>query len=305
MPENMGEAIIYFSRLSLCASDILDCNRKLMFLELDNKTTTLEYDETCKELEKLKEVEDSIKEELYKKDIDFLGVIGALILMDLNDKLKTKYDDLPELNELHINSVQFYNLDISVRELIDYRLFNIITDAGIKPELEESKYKQLLESSAYQKKIFLDILDDHIKESSEYNEYRKFYLKAKYDFAYMFESHDLNEDYTIDEFRDIYSMQLNSLATELLLIVSGFLSTNSHKLHSKDFEEKLLLYADIIRSYIVLFDDSIYESLEKSFNEIRPYVPEEVYSVFENILSFRDEDIDKFNSNGNRMKRKF
>ncbi|MGM9877520.1 MAG: hypothetical protein ACI33S_02615 [Bacilli bacterium] len=289
--------------------------------ELENRKGDLEYNNALFQIVRLRKEEDKLYEKLFSgvntKDeiIELSSTIAGIAIGELSNNfdLSNKKAILEPISVIFGNKLPN---EVLVAMRITTKLLEIskkkcmhelLTERyGEDNEEELDTYDTYSSLESRVDKQFLDIIDSHIEEARDFEEIRRMYIDAKYSYAFV--RSEESEIY-IDE--DDYSKKMiYSVATipKILEYAIKLSELNKPTLTHKSNQRRLMLESDYVRALVLQLDDL-------SFDTLLSIIKEETkkgnigndfgMQVFNNILSFRDEDIEKFNNDNLELKRLF
>lgn len=263
--------------------------QKLEEYDIDGNMTQKDYDNIYKIIEKLKLEENRL---LYLLMSDERNILLAIKEIKFKSSLNIDTDEF-FLCPVFVMNEEFNKDEYTmIRLRILNHLNNLLYIKNISSD--DIRYSALLN------KYFLDIVDEHIKETYEaedFEEYRRFYNNLRYAYAFIFGNHD-SENNKINDFPPT-------------LVARKISNTTANIMCDLDIydDEKTMALADYLRSLSLLFSDMSFERMVESIRSVvlsEGMMDTGNYMVLNNIFDFRDEDIEKFdNSNNFKLKRRF
>ena len=310
----------YYSLLLNKSNELIMYYDILKTKELENRKGDLEYNNALFQIARLRKEEDKLYDELFSgvntKDeiIELSSTIAGIAVGELRN-----FDLLDKKSILEPISVIFGNKlpnEFLVAMRITTKLLEISKKKGMHEILidhyGENSEEELDTYNIYSSlefrvdKQFLDIIDSHIEEAKDFDEIRRMYIDAKYSYAFV--RNEESEIY-IDEDdyskKMIYSVAAIPKILEYAIRLSGL---NKPTLTHKSNQRRIMLESDYVRALVLQLDDLSFDTLLSTINEEskKGTIKNDFgMQVFNNILSFRDEDIERFNNDNLELKRLF
>lgn len=275
----------HYNQLKMYSIFIYSMYQKLARLEFENKLDSVEYENTLVTIARIKRVE----KEYYEKLVKLLGEKQILVFNVIAQKemLGKASPDKP----IHDPSFLFSN-KLKKSDVMTMRISSKITD--IFRHLYYTNPATINIYDTYgpiRDKYFLDVLSSQI-EDSEYKDYRKMLIDAKYDFAFVYDKSvsellDFDEEDEENENIDL----IVSLGT-VLEYKDKFDKLNNATLMSEKNRRRFLLDVDYIRASALAVPLEHLEVLKYTIDTQSD--KSEGTSVFSKILEMTIEDKDNF-----------
>lgn len=299
----MSDKDIYLSLRNI-DSTLYYLYRKLEILELNHKENSEEYDSILKTIEYYKKIEDGICYIVYNTSNPqlMLGLAADATLEMCGTKAPTKLIHDPSFivnNKIHPEDLVSMRISARMHDL--YIHFELKKDKDNIVEIFDTFYPQ-------KTKYFLDILTEQSNDPS-FKEYRKILLDAKYDFAFVNYKESI-----CNKIKDENIISANSFRnfTELIEYVDKYSKLNKATMLYPKNIRRFLLGINYIRANLIQMQESnindlktIVDFIISSSEDENGIVKKEGITAFGEILSFAEEDKEKYNREGFSFKRRF
>lgn len=287
----------HYATLKTFSSVIYCLYRKLARLELNGQVDSVEYENVLKLIDKIK-----ANEKEYYENLSTLG--DEKFILSFN--VIAQKDVLGETNitrPLHDSSYLFSN-KVKDEDIIVMRISSKITDI-----FRHMYYKDAVTLNVYdtfapiRDKYFLDVLDSQIGDS-EYSNYKKMLINAKYDYAFINDKDILElREYDEEKAKEDNMEVLIGLGT-ILDYKEKFSKLNNKTLLHPINRRRLLLDIDFIRASALSVPSEKIEMIKYVIESQEDKINEGL-QVFLNILDISLEDKNNFDEGDIPYKRKF
>ncbi len=276
----------HYNQLKMYSTFIYSMYRKLARLEFEYKLDSIEYEKTLEIIERLKKAESKYYEMLTRiYDKKHILVFNVIAQKDVLGKA-TEYIPIHDISYLFSNKIK--QTDVMTMR-VSAKITDIFRHIHYNNPADINVYDTY---GPFRDKYFLDVLSSQI-EDSEFSDYRKMLIDAKYDFAFIYDK-SVSELLEIDEEdEENENMDLVASLGTVLDYKDKFAKLNNSVLMSEKNRRRFLLDVDYIRACALATPREYLENLKYTLESQKEPLSEGSL-VFCRILDMALEDKDFF-----------
>lgn len=273
---------------------------KLIKLESEGKSSSLEYEDTLRKLEKYEILENKYYEEVEKRtnnNTDFAVLMNARA----HHNAKSNFPLYKRIGD--IVHIVFHDFDQD--DLVYMRMSNRLYEIFIHAKTEEDDFeREIYGFEDIRNKYLIDIIDSMIKDE-KFKSYNKILIAAKYKISFI----NKRRIPIITHKNSMASMSCGVInTTEISEYAEKIFRLTNESLNSEKNSRSLLIASALIRADMLQMDEISFEAMRMMIDAgkiIGRIESNDGEKFFDSIVELKDDDKKKFGDNGHNLERKY